>query len=160
MKNKIRLYYIFFLLMLCGLLLNTQGIAHAAASSDNTNEESSYIYIPAGSSCEGIVAQSVDYSTVITGQNVDIILLNDFKYKNKIIASSGSVIEGKITDKHTKNGKVFGLKIRFTSIRTLYNNIIPVNALVVLNGDADSKKLVANDKINLYFSQPITVGAK
>ncbi len=159
MKKTIKLYFVFFLFILCGFSLNQYSMVHAAVSFVD-NEESSYIYIPAGSNCEGIVAQTVDYSTVITGQNIDIILLNDFKYKDKIIASSGSVIEGKITDKHTKNGKVEGLKIRFTSIRTLYNNIIPVNALVVLDGDIEAKKLIANDKINLYFSQPITIGAK
>lgn len=124
------------------------------------DDDSSYIFIPAGVKCEGIISEDIDYTSAVTGQNISIILLEDFQYNNQLIAPSDSVISGNITAKNTKNGKVLGLKIRFTSIRTPYNNVIPVNSLVVLDNDEAKHDLIANDKIKLIFNQPITVGAK
>lgn len=136
-------------------------------------ESSSYFYAPAGIVCDAVLSENIHSSSTVIGQNVSVILTDNLKYKNKVIASSGSVISGtiiqnKIAGKGSDSTK---MKIRFTSIRTPYNNIIPISAVFLTNDKSgyiyadtnnanDSIVMSANSKVNLLFDQPITVTAQ
>ena len=137
-----------------------------------TNESSSYFYAPAGIKCDAVLSENIHSSSTIVGQVVSAILLDDLKYKGKVIASSGSTILGTITQNKIagKGANATKLRIRFTTIRTPYNNIIPISAIVATNDktgyilakkeENNSVMMSANSKINLLFDQPITVTAQ
>ena len=148
--------------------------ASTSAKLPQIRESNSYFYAPVGIVCNAVLSESVHSTSAIVGQNVSVILINDLKYKDKVIATSGSTISGTITQNKIagKGSSQTKLKIRFTTIRTLYNNVIPISA-IILTGDksgyiiANSNKeaensvmLAANSKINLLFDQPITVTAQ
>jgi len=135
-------------------------------------ESKSYFYAPAGITCDAVLSENIHSSSTVVGQNVSVILLDDLKYKNKVIASSGSTILGTVTQNKISGmgSNVTKLRIRFTTIRTPYNNLIPVSAVVLTEDKtgyikSDSKEedkviLSANSKVNLLFDQPITVTAQ
>ena len=147
--------------------------ANSVANKKPVNyESSSYFYAPAGIKCDAVLSENVHSSSTIVGQVVSAILLEDLKYKGKVIASSGSTILGTITQNKIagKGANATKLRIRFTTIRTPYNNIIPISAIVATpdkTGYIIAKKeennnvmMSANSKINLLFDQPITVTAQ
>ena len=137
-------------------------------------ESNSYFYVPAGIVCDAVLSENIHSLSTVVGQNVSVILIDDLKYKGKVIASSGSTILGTITQNKIagKGSNATKLRIRFTTIRTPYNNIIPVSAVVKTSDktgyitantkdkDDNSVILSANSKINLLFDQPITVTAQ
>ena len=169
MRKKILAFMILSLICLMGT-----NACLASKAKPQTPESNSYFYAPAGIICDAVLSENIHSSSTVVGQNVSVILLDDLKYKNKVIASEGSTILGTITQ-----NKVAGmgsdstkLRIRFTTIRTPYNNLIPISA-VVLTGDKtgyikpnstekseNNVILSANSKINLLFDQPITVTAQ
>ena len=170
MQNKI----IFFTVFLIFCLLKGDICFGANFAKPRTFEANSYFYAPAGITCDAILSENINSSSTVVGQQISVILINDLKYKNTVIASSGSTITGTITQNQVAGmgSDVSKLRIRFTSIRTLYNNVIPVSAtvltkdktgyIVAQNKDKDDNKVVlsANSKINLLFDQPITVTAQ
>lgn len=173
MDNKIVSAAICFLVV---CFLQT-GICHAAAKAvpkaRTVNESNSYFYAPAGITCDAVLSENIHSSSAIIGQNVSAILIDDLKYKGKVIATSGSTILGTITQNKIagKGSNTTKLRIRFTTIRTLYNNIIPISAIVLTDDKTgylvavkeendNNVALSANSKINLLFDQPITVTAQ
>jgi len=137
-------------------------------------ESNSYFYAPAGMVCNAVLSENIHSSSTVVGQNVSVILIDDLKYKGRVIASSGSTILGTITQNKIAGlgSNATKLRIRFTTIRTPYNNLIPVSAVVMTNDksgyitantaeNAENKVIMsANSKINLLFDQPITVTAQ
>ena len=137
-------------------------------------ESNSYFYAPAGIVCDAVLSENINSFSTVVGQNVSVILLDDLKYKGKTIASSGSTIFGTVTQNkiNGQGSDATKLRIRFTTIRTPYNNVIPVSAVVLTKdktgyilassdkNSSDSVILSANSKINLLFDQPITVTAQ
>ncbi len=194
---------------------------------NNSNLQGYALFVPAGITCQAVLSQEINSQSATVGQTINAILTQDFIYNNQTIAPEGSVIMGSVVQ-NKKAG--FGnrnaqMQIRFTTIRTPYNNIVPISATIatsdnsgILKGGAtlDSVKdyakntvigagsgaalgtamgalsggsvgkgavygtavgagiglikgainkgenilIPANSQINLYFDQPITLGAQ
>lgn len=116
------------------------------------------LYVPAGVTASAVLSQAIDSSTAVTGQSINAVLVDDFMYNGNLIASSGSTIMGTITKarKSGFGGRNAQIQIRFTTIRTPYNNIIPISATIatddssgVLKGGTakDSAKEYAKDTV-------------
>jgi len=138
MDKKLCLY------TLTGLLLISQN-AFASANfqyanpSYSTNANHSLqgyaLYVPSGSKVSAVLSQEINSNTATVGQNISAILTEDFTYNGQLIASSGSVISGSVVSniKSGLGGKNAQTQIRFTTIRTPYNNVIPISAVIATN---------------------------
>ncbi|MBQ7287298.1 MAG: hypothetical protein IJW73_06010 [Candidatus Gastranaerophilales bacterium] len=135
---------------------------------NKTNFQGYVVYVPAGSVCDAVLSTEINSQSAVVGQTITAILTKDFVYENKLIASAGSIVNGTVV---LNKQAVFKRKkaqtlIRFTTIRTPYNNLIPINATIQLDenedeGDKSGQILIpSNSPIKLYFNQPITVGAQ
>lgn len=125
---------------------------------NNNNLQGYALYVPAGVTCNAVLSQEINSQSAVVGQSVSAILTDDFIYNGNLIASSGSTIIGSVVQ-NKKAG--FGnrnaqMQIRFTTIRTPYNNIIPISAVVATNDSTgvlkggtmkDSAKEYARDTI-------------
>lgn len=127
-------------------------------------------YIPQGQIAEAYLADELNSSSAVVGQVVKCYLIDNFKYGSTTIASStstllGTVVQNKKSDKNEPAMTV----VRFTSIRTPYNNIIPISATIltkdktgILKGTDEYRDVVIqpDSKIDIYFDQPITIVAQ
>ena len=132
-----------------------------SVQTDNVNQSNlkGYaIFVPAGITCSAVLTNEINSQSAVVGSSVNAVLMEDFKYNNSTIASAGSVINGSVVDvKKARFAKRNArMQIRFTTIRTPYNNIIPISATVatsdfsgVLKGGAmkDSIKDYAKDTV-------------
>ena len=138
----------------------------------NDNLKGYVLYVPIGTTVNAVLSQDVNSKSIVSGAVVNAILIEDFKYKDNLIASSGSIVQGNIVKarKANLNAKYAQIQIRFTSIRTPYNNVIPISAMILTSDksgivkseiqEGGGIKLSANTKIQIYFDQPITLGAQ
>ncbi len=156
------------------------------------SQQSNIIYIPAGATVNAVLLQDINSNTAIVGQTVSAVLTDDFMYNNKLISSSGSVILGSIVFNRKAGiaGRTAQMQIRFTAIRTPYNNIIPISAVVatkdntgILKGENSYSDLgvtgagglavaqtvatkgnnifiPTNTALKIAFEQPITLSAQ
>ena len=106
--------------------------------------------MPAGIKADVILSQEINSNTAIVGQTINAIFTDDFKYNNAVIAPAGSIIEGSIVYNRKAGyaNKPAQMQIRFTKIRTPYNNLIPINA-VILTSDSTGILKGTNIKDNL-----------
>lgn len=90
------------------------------------------LFVPAGVTCSAILSNEINSLSAVVGQTINLVLPTDFKYNNKLIAPSGSTITGNIvqTNKAGYGNRNAKMQIKFTTIRTPYNNIIPINAVI------------------------------
>ncbi len=116
------------------------------------------LFVPAGVTTEALLSQEINSQTAVVGQTISAVLANDFIYKDNLIAGAGSTIMGTIVQ-NKKAG--FGnrnaqMQIRFTTITTPYNNVIPISAVIatkdsngILKGGTamDSVKEYARDAV-------------
>ena len=116
------------------------------------------LYVPAGITTRAVLSQEINSNSAVVGQSINAILTNDFYYNNQLIAASGSVLMGSVVSNQkagfgNRNAKT---QIRFTTIRTPYNNIIPISAVIattdstgILKGGTakDSAKEYAKDTV-------------
>ena len=126
--------------------------------------------VPAGEVFSAVLAQEINSESVTVGNKVEAIFVEDFIYNDKVIASKDSVMQGSVVAyaKKTKNEDAF-IQIKFTTIRTPYNNLIPVSAVIKTkdtSGILKSKDnngvvvLKPNERIEIEFVQPITMKAQ
>ena len=174
---------------------NDFGLSYNSTSSKNTPIEpmsAKYtLYVPTGAKISAVLSQDINSNTAIVGQTIAAVLTEDFVYKNNVIASSGSVILGSIVFNRRAGivGKNAQMQIRYTAIRTPYNNIIPISAVMetndktgILKGSikeginanfggglalaktvatrGDNIYIPSNSRVNIVFDQPITLGAQ
>ncbi len=125
---------------------------------NQSNLQGYALFVPAGITTTAVLSQGINSNSLVTGQSVNAILTNDFYYNNTLIASAGSEILGTVVDNHkagfgNRNAKTL---IKFTTIRTPYNNIIPISAVIatsdstgILKGGttADSAKEYAKNAV-------------
>lgn len=124
---------------------------------DNSPNLQGYaLFMPAGVTCSAILSNEINSLSAVAGQTINLVLPTDFKYNGKLIAPSGSTIMGNVvqTSKAGYGNRNAKMLIKFTTIRTPYNNIIPINAVIattdgsgVLKGAStmDSAKEYAKD---------------
>ena len=91
------------------------------------------LFVPAGITCDAVLSQEINSLNAVAGQTIGAILMEDFLYNDSIIATKGSIINGTIISnrKAGYGNKNARMQIRFTTIRTPYNNIIPISAVIV-----------------------------
>lgn len=89
------------------------------------------IKIPAGVEIKARLQTISDESKLIYGQNVTAILEEEFNYKDSLILPIGTILEGNVIKKHEKSSEI--LTIRFNQIKTLSNEIIPINGVLKSN---------------------------
>ncbi|MBQ9149538.1 hypothetical protein IJX73_01270 [bacterium] len=173
MNKKVQLTYLLLSIILgasCCFALELPNNKTKQIVADKPVLEAYSLFIPANTTCKAILADSINSKNAIIGQTVTAILLEDFKYKNTTIASKESIIEGTITNKtFDSDDKSAQIQVKFTTIRTPYNNIIPISASILTENfdgklkPSDSSKEVsikANTPIDIVFEQPITLKAQ
>ena len=137
---------------------NFQYATSIPTTTNNQSLQGYALYVPAGITLSAILSQEINSKTAVVGQTISAILEEDFIYNGKLIASSGSVISGSVVS--TKKAGIADrnaqMQIRFTTIRTPYNNVIPISAVIstkdssgVLKGGTakDAAKEYAKDAI-------------
>ncbi len=133
-------------------------VTNSSQNQDSANLQGYALYVPAGITTRAVLSQEINSNSAVVGQSVNAILTNDFYYNNQLIAASGSVLMGSVVSNQkagfgNRNAKT---QIRFTTIRTPYNNIIPISAVIattdstgILKGGTakDSAKEYAKDTV-------------
>jgi len=160
MKKKIEFLMITALLigLNCYAASNYNYTAPQTYNNYNNNLQGYALFVPAGITVNAVLSQEINSQSAIVGQSVSAVLTEDFIYNGQIIASSGSTILGSVVEnkKATFGNRNAKMQIRFTTIRTPYNNIIPISAVVatsdstgVLKGGTakDSAKEYAKDTV-------------
>ena len=110
----------------------TQDIRKVTSVKNYTmNLDSNKIKIPAGVEIKARLQTISDESKLVYGQNVTAILEEEFNYKDSLILPIGTILEGNVIKKHEKSSEI--LTIRFNQIKTLSNEIIPINGVLKSN---------------------------
>ena len=138
MDKKIFLYILSFVLTVNVSALASVDSQYGKKPNDlscNSQLQNYILHVPAGIKTTAILSQDINSKTALVGQPISAILTKDLKYNNELIAPSDSVISGNIVfnKRAGLSGKGAQMQIRFTTIRTPYNNIIPINALIETN---------------------------
>lgn len=109
---------------------------------ENSNLQGYAVYVPAGVTCKGLLSQEISSQSAVAGQNVNLILKEDFIYNEKVIAPEGSVVYGTISSikKAGYGNRNAKMMIRFTSIVTPYGNTIPINAVIATSDSSGMLK--------------------
>ena len=107
-------------------------VTNSSQNQDSASLQGYALYVPAGITTRAVLSQEINSNSAVVGQSVNAILTNDFYYNNQLIAASGSVLMGSVVSNQkagfgNRNAKT---QIRFTTIRTPYNNIIPISAVI------------------------------
>ena len=129
----------------------------------NNNQplKGSVVMVPAGTSVPVTLTTELSSATAITGQQVAMLLSNDFYYNNKLIAPSGSTVIGSVIEASpAKHGSMNGkLCVRFTQINTPVGTQIPISA--VIKTDDSSGVLVGGTKIDVTkeYTKDLAVGS-
>lgn len=155
------------MLLLALSLFNTLGVFAQANyqvstpygyDNSTSNLQGYALFVPAGVTTRAVLSQDINSNSAVVGQNINAILTQDFCYNNQLIASAGSVLMGNVVSNQksgfgNRNAKTM---VKFTAIRTPYNNIIPISAVIattdstgVLKGGSakDSAKEYAKDTV-------------
>lgn len=93
------------------------------------------LYVPAGVSANAVLSQEINSQSAVIGQSVNAILTEDFMYNGSLIATAGSTVMGNVVQnkKAGLGNRNASMQIRFSTIRTPYNNIIPISAVIMTN---------------------------
>lgn len=88
------------------------------------------VTVPAGQVFSAIVTAPISSANLTLGQQVNLVLSNNFVYNSKLIAPAGSAVVGNVisVSKSGNNGKNGELLLRFTRIITPYGIQIPLAA--------------------------------
>jgi hypothetical protein len=99
---------------------------------ENPNLQGYALYVPAGITLDVVLSCEINSQSAVIGQTINAILTEDFIYNETTIASAGSVINGTIVSnkKAGYGNRNAQTQIKFTTIRTPYNNIIPISASI------------------------------
>lgn len=150
------------------------GSANFASANDIYSDKSPNLqnrttYIPQGLKVYAVLSDELNSNNAIIGQNVELFLLENFKYGSTLIATAGSSIVGTVVKNKKSSKNPALMMVRFTSIRTPYNNIIPISAIIdtkdktgILKGSSTAPDIIipADTKIEIIFNQPITLLAQ
>ncbi len=127
-------------------------------NTNNANLQGYALFVPAGITTKAVLSQEINSNSAVVGQTINAILTNDFYYNNHLIAPEGSVLMGSVVQNQkagfgNRNAKT---AIKFTIIRTPYNNVIPISAVIMTNDSTgvlkggtakDSAKEYAKDTV-------------
>ena len=131
-------------------------------SNKNLNSLQGYaLFVPAGVTCRAVLSQEINSKTAVSGQTINALLTEDFVYNGKVIAASGSTIMGSIVNNKqasygNRNAK---MQVRFTAIRTPYNNIIPISATIMTNDSSGVLKAGSTKDSAKDYAKTTAIGA-
>lgn len=154
------------LIMICSVCVNSVSAAPYGAT------KSAVITVPEGQVLRTIVTTPLTSNHLSLGQNVTMVLGEDFYYNNKVVAPIDSVVYGSVirVAKATDVNKG-ELLLRFTRITTPYGIQVPISA-IVKNNDRVGKLTGSDERfssslgdvdipvatpVDLVLIQPITV---
>ena len=105
------------------------------------------LFVPAGVTCSAVLSNEINSLSAIVGQTINLVLPMDFKYNGKLIAPSGSTIMGSVvqTNKAGYGNRNAKMLIKFTTIRTPYNNTKDGSGMLRGATTLDSAKEYAKD---------------
>ena len=158
-KNELCALFILSVMLMSNSCFAAGNFSYSAPQQQNSSNLQGYaLYVPAGVTCSAVLSQEINSSSAVVGQTVNAVLVEDFIYNNQTIAAAGSTLMGTVTEnkKATFGNRNAKMQIRFTAIRTPYNNIIPISAVVATNDStgvlkggtaADSAKEYAKDTV-------------
>jgi len=127
----------------------------------NTPLKGSVVSVPAGANFPAMLTGELSSATAATGQAVSMALNKDFYYNNKLIAPSGSVVNGTVVEvTHAKHGSLNGkICVRFTQIVTPMGTQIPISAII--KTEDNSGVLTAGTKMDVTkeYAKDLAVGS-
>ena len=114
----------------------------APTQQNNSNLQGYALFVPAGVTCSAVLSQEINSLNAVVGQTINAVLTEDFIYNGQTIASSGSTLLGTVVEnkKATFGNRNAKMQIRFTAIRTPYNNIIPISAVIATTDSTGTLK--------------------
>ena len=129
--------------------------------SSNTPLKGSVVTVPAGANFPATLTAELSSETAATGQAVSLVLNKDFYYNNKLIAPSGSMVNGTVVEvTHAKHGSINGkICVRFTQIVTPMGSQIPISGII--KTDDNSGVLTAGTKVDVAkeYTKDLAVGS-
>ncbi len=129
--------------------------------SSNSPLKGSVVTVPAGAEFPAILTGELSSANAAAGQAVTMALSKDFYYNNKLIAPSGSVVNGTVVEvSHAKHGSLNGkICVRFTQIVTPMGTRIPISA--VIKTDDNSGVLTAGTKMDVTkdYAKDVAIGS-
>ena len=149
----------------------TIGIVYSAENISNEEYSQSHIktrsvvskssnaIVPAGEHISASLTDIISSESAYRGQKVILLIGDDYKYNNKVIAPKGSYISGTIIGLNNQDdSSEVSITIRFMQITTPSGLIIPISSIVKVNAD-DNKtiELPANSNLEITLTQPITL---
>ncbi|MBQ8476186.1 hypothetical protein IJ531_03890 [bacterium] len=160
---------IFSSLVLLSLLMGSSAFANAnfqyanpqVYNTNNSSLQGYALYVPAGTTASAVLSQAISSNTATVGQSVSAVLTSDFTYNGTLIASSGSVISGSVVSnkKAGIGGRNAQMQIRFTTIRTPYNNIIPISAVIATSDSTGVLKGGTSKDTAKEYAKDAVIGA-
>lgn len=121
----------------------------------------SVFIVPAGSQFPAVTTMEINSSTLLLGQAVNLTLGQDFYFDNKLVAPSGSVINGSVI--HLKKASFAGrngqLQIRFTSITTPFGQMIPISGQIKTTDATGILKGGTAIDTTKDYAKDLTIGA-
>ena len=144
-KIKRNIVKVIILALFLFLNISTFNVCFAQNSSNEYYKKE--LFIPAGITCRALLTQNINAKSSVVGQKITLLLMEDFKYNDTLIAPEGSEIQGTITEVEPPRyaNRHAQLSARFTIIRTPYNNIVPISAIFLTD---DNKGALKGDTIN------------
>ena len=146
--------------------------SNAAIAAPYSATKGAVITVPEGQVLRAIVTTPLSSNCLSLGQNVTMVLGEDFYYNNKLVAPVDSVVFGSVikVSKASKNSDG-ELLLRFTRITTPYGIQVPISAIIKnsskignLSGEHETSEsnggdvdIPVNTPVDLVLIQPITV---
>lgn len=131
------------------------------AQNQNNNLQGYALYVPAGATTSAVLSQEINSQTAVVGSVVTAVLTNDFMYNGTLIASSGSTLIGSVTynKKAGFGSRNAQMQIRFTTIRTPYNNVIPISGVIATDDGSGILKGGTKKDAAKEFAKDAVIGA-
>ncbi len=159
-------------IILTAIIVNFIIFANVVLSAPYGATKSAVVTIPEGQIIRTIVTTPLTSNHLSLGQNVTMVLGEDFYYNNKLVAPMDSVVYGSVIKVSKATAEEEGkLLLRFTRITTPYGIQVPVSAIVknsnkigILSGFDNEFATASKDvdipvttPVDLILIQPITV---
>ena len=127
----------------------------------SSNLQGYAVYVPAGITVSAVLSSEINSQSAITGQQINAILMQDFIYNNTLIASAGSTLNGTIVlNKKAKfANRNAQIQVRFTTIQTPYNNIIPISGIIATNDSSGILKGASTKDSAKKYAKNTVIGA-
>lgn len=166
MKKELKAFIV------CTIILSMSSVAMAANytyTPQNTysNLQSSeslqgkVTYVPAGTITSVMLTSELNSSTITVGSTVNVTLVEDFIYKDKIIAQKGSIVSGTVIKARkagaaNRNGQI---QVVFNNISTPQGYNIPINAVFKTDDNSGILKGGTSKDAAIDYAKNTAIGA-